>query len=297
MKYVLICFVFAELIFTTTLICLSRTYIKDCKAGMMIYFFTNFLNILISSSKAKTRTYFNLPILTISFCYTASSLLQMISFYMNISSVTFSNYYSLRVVIVSLISSFVLNKKYTIMQRSGKVLVILGVIIQFFADKSNSLKPYILFSIGSGAFNAVAAVIFEAKIKNRISDVFSYIFTYSFSYIPFNVIASIFEYNKYRYDFLFKHWIFYVLIVLHVISTYMSLFLSMSCDSFERTIISNVVGLLASLFSDLILLGKCDIFPLIGFTFVFVGIYLYINNKREEKQLENPELDVNLEVQ
>ncbi|KAF9764677.1 hypothetical protein NGRA_0367 [Nosema granulosis] len=296
MNFLLFTFVFLELCVSTTIISLSRLFIKDYKAVMMVYLFSNIVNLGISSFTVKKKVYYDPHVSSICLCFTLSSILYFLSFYMEIPSVTFSNYYSLRVVIVSFISSYFLNKRYTPMQLTGKILIIFGVAVQLVNDKSQKVQPYILSSIGSGFFNAMAAVLFEAKVKNQIKNVFSYIFTYNLSYLPFNIITAFMEYNKYKYNFLFTHWIFYMLVTLNVVSAYMSLYLSMSCDSFERTIISNVVSLLSALFSDMIIFRKFDLLPFLGFSFIFIGIYLYVKNKHVEEVEKELECKLNNEI-
>lgn len=264
----------------TILICLSRTLFKNTKAGMSIYLFSNISNLIIAYFLTPKKKYFNKYILLITGGFNFSTICYFLSIYMNMSSVKFNNYYSIKILLVSILSMIFLKAKYGPLQYLGKILIGLGILLQFNSDKDLYFNFSILTAILSGTFNALSTVLFEYKVKDTLISMYEYIFTFNVLYLPFNIIFASIECYFYESYKIFFKWFFYILIILNVISLQLSVFLSLKVDSFERTIISVLCNMMAGMFSDVFLDLKFDIKTFLSLIFITVGTILYITYKK-----------------
>lgn len=272
-------FIFSTFI-DTLLICLSRILYKSTKAGMSIYLFSNICNLIISYFLTPKRRYFNKYILLITGGFNLSTIFYFISIYMNLSSVKFNNYYSIKILLVSVLSIILLKIRYKPIQYLGKLFIILGILLQFNTDKDLSVNYAVLTAVLAGFFNAFSTVLFEFKVKDTFLSMYEYLFTFNILYLPFNLAFAGIECYIYKSYIIFSKYIFYILVILNIISLQMSVFLSIKVDSFERTIISILCNMMASMFSDIYLDFKFDIKTFISFIFVTAGTILYVTYKK-----------------
>ncbi|KAK6090583.1 hypothetical protein P3W45_000306 [Vairimorpha bombi] len=266
----------SDVFLNTAIITLARIFFKDTKAGMSIYLFANLLNLMISYFKTDEVVFFEPNILIITTGFTLSTVLYFTSMYMNMSSTSFNNYYSLKILTVSVFSIILLRTKYRNLQWLGKFLIACGIITQFISDKNLDFSYAIFTAMLSGIFNAFSTVMFEYKIKDRLTSIWRYLFTFNFCYVPFNLLCAILEYRQYQNENAFLMVPFYILVFLNVFALQMSVYLSMKVDSFERTIISVVCNMISSILSDILLEFKFDLFSIISFVLVFSGTMIYI---------------------
>ena len=275
----------------TTILVIARTYFKNIKVGMLIYFFANICNLLIAYFKINKLVYYNRDVLIITGGFNLASVFYFLSIYMNISSITFNNYYSLKILIVSIFSMYLMSTKYNKWQWLGKALISLGIFIQFENDKTQKFSWAIVTAAFSGLFNAFSTVHFEHRVKNSISSIWNYLFTYNLCYIPFNLCFAVVENSTYNNKTALLTLPFYILVLLNILSSQMSIYLSMQVDSFERSIISMICNISSSCISDIWLDFKIDYLSLYSLFFVSSGTLLYMCFKRYNLQDKNTEIN------
>ncbi|WUR04035.1 GDP-mannose transporter [Vairimorpha necatrix] len=276
-----------DILLTSSTIIISRLFLKDTKSGMLIYFFTNCINLLLALFRTDKVVYLNRYILLITCGFTTSTIFYFLSIYMKMSSVSFNNYYSCKIIIVSVLSISLMRTKYHKMQWIGKSLISLGIMTQFYYDKQTTFSWSIFTALSSGFFNALSTVLFEHKVRDNLSSMWEYLFTVNFCYIPFNLISAIVERSYYKSTNALLVSYFYILIFFNVLSTQASVYLSMNVDSFERTIISVVCNIISSLVSDIIMKIEVKTESLIGFGLVFIGTLLYVGFKEKTNGSNN----------
>ncbi|KAF7684533.1 UDP-galactose translocator [Astathelohania contejeani] len=241
------------------------------------FFFTEFFRILIFIGSIR-KFNINLTIIFLSLCYLLQNIL-IWTFIRNISPLYYTICYKSRIIFTSILSLLILNKRYSLLQNCGQLIIILGIVIPKILepyDKNDDILAIIAL-LGASLLSSLASVVFEIKIKRKSIPISEYNIVYgitafvlSFIFVSLEIIIK-----KTNPLDTFKREYFIESIISSVICTIIYSYLSFLVSPVRRNFIGIVVSFTSTMIINWWIGDDFSISKLASIFAVYLGVLMF----------------------
>lgn len=257
---------------------LRRKIAEFLESYLVMIFIQGVLQTFVSIFMTKKHVFFHKKIFFLVICsYIAHIILWKSN--KTLRSITMSLIEPSRVVFVTFLTIFLVGKKYSKLQFSSLVLIMIGIVISAFSKDSNGSKDQLQFIFLAliGCFtNAVSSVAFYKFFSGSSLTFWSYIFTFSVNAMFFYSLGLIYEVfftDRFNLDHLLKDKRVYCM---HITTTLEYLgyrYIGFFVCPVEKNLVLIVINISIPIFFNLFFDFECTWQSVVAIICVYLGAF------------------------